>query len=408
VEAGGQIVMVDGRLCAAADATIQVTDEGLLRGDGAFEVIRLYAGRTFALREHFERLARSANSLRLPYDEGALVREVDQVVAAANGYEGAIRVVITRGGRRIIIVEPLPAEIPRSIRLVTLEYQPIGVMRGVKSLSYGANMLLRRLAQAEGAHDALLVTAAGVVLEATTAAFFYFLDGDLFTPPLDVGILDSITRRHVLEAFGGAERATVRGDLDDIGEAFLTSTIEEVHPIHQIDSRNLPVGAGTLTPHPGPTDRARVTGDSARGRSGSKMATIPTSRETRSPTMAEDQEDATWNVAEWHGKLLVDRDGEKIGKLQDVYVDVETDEPQFATVKEGFISRHLTFVPLGGITVGPDELRVVVTKQQVESAPNIEQHGDELSQADESALYHHFELNYTPIETESGRRLARR
>jgi sporulation protein YlmC with PRC-barrel domain len=138
------------------------------------------------------------------------------------------------------------------------------------------------------------------------------------------------------------------------------------------------------------------------------MATIPTSRETRSPTMAEDQEDATWNVAEWHGKLLVDRDGEKIGKLQDVYVDVETDEPQFATVKEGFISRHLTFVPLGGITVGPDELRVVVSKQQVESAPNIEQHGDELSQADESALYHHFELNYTPIETESGRRLARR
>ncbi len=124
--------------------------------------------------------------------------------------------------------------------------------------------------------------------------------------------------------------------------------------------------------------------------------------------MAEDQEDATWNVAEWHGKLLVDRDGEKIGKLQDVYVDVETDEPQFATVKEGFISRHLTFVPLGGITVGPDELRVVVSKQQVESAPNIEQHGDELSQADESALYHHFELNYTPIETESGRRLARR
>jgi uncharacterized protein YrrD len=124
--------------------------------------------------------------------------------------------------------------------------------------------------------------------------------------------------------------------------------------------------------------------------------------------MAEDQEDATWNVAEWHGKVLVDRDGEKIGKLQDVYVDVETDVPQFATVKEGFISRHLTFVPLGGITVGPDELRVVVTKEQVESAPNIEQHGDELSQADESALYHHFELNYTPIETESGRRLARR
>jgi hypothetical protein len=124
--------------------------------------------------------------------------------------------------------------------------------------------------------------------------------------------------------------------------------------------------------------------------------------------MNEQLQDAEWNVAEWQGKLLVDLNGEKIGKLQDVYVDVETDEPQFATVKEGLIGRHLTFVPLGGVKVGPDELQTAVTKAQVQDAPNIEQHGEELSQADESALYHHFELNYTPPATESGRRLARR
>ena len=124
--------------------------------------------------------------------------------------------------------------------------------------------------------------------------------------------------------------------------------------------------------------------------------------------MAEDQDRANWNVAEWHGKMLVDRNGEKIGKLQDVYVDVETDEPQFGTVKEGFIGRHLTFVPLGGLQIGPDDLQVTVTKEQVRSAPDIEMHGEELSQADESTLYHHFEMNYTPISTESGRRLARR
>ncbi len=124
--------------------------------------------------------------------------------------------------------------------------------------------------------------------------------------------------------------------------------------------------------------------------------------------MTEYQRDSEWNVADWHGKMLVDRYGERIGKLQDVYVDVETDEPQFGTVKEGFIGRHLTFVPLGGIRVGPDELQVAVSKQQVEDAPNIEQHGEELSQADESVLYHHFELNYTAPDTESGRRLARR
>jgi hypothetical protein len=122
----------------------------------------------------------------------------------------------------------------------------------------------------------------------------------------------------------------------------------------------------------------------------------------------EDREQAKWSAAEWHGKMLVDQNDEKIGKLQDVYVDVETDEPQFATVKEGFIGRHLTFVPLNGIHVGPDDLRVAVTKAQVRSAPDIEMHGEELSQEDESALYHHFEQNYTPPDTESGRRLARR
>jgi PRC-barrel domain len=126
-------------------------------------------------------------------------------------------------------------------------------------------------------------------------------------------------------------------------------------------------------------------------------------RRKEAETMANHQ-----NIAEWHGKTLVDRDGQKIGKLQDVYVDVETDEPMFGTVKEGLIGRHLTFVPLAGLTFGPDGLQMAVTREQVKSAPNIELHGDELSRADESALYHHYELNYTPPDTESGRRLARR
>jgi uncharacterized protein YrrD len=113
------------------------------------------------------------------------------------------------------------------------------------------------------------------------------------------------------------------------------------------------------------------------------------------------------NIGEWQGKDLVDCDGEKIGRLQDVYVDVETDEPMFGTVKEGLIGRHLTFVPLAGITIGPDNLKVAVSSEQVKSAPNIELHGDELSKADESTLYHHYQLNYIPPDTERGRRLAR-
>src|ERR1043166_3463043 len=77
------------------------------------------------------------------------------------------------------------------------------------------------------------------------------------------------------------------------------------------------------------------------------------------------------DIGEWHGKGLVDRNGEKIGKLEDVYVDVETNEPMFATVKEGLIGRHLTFVPLAGITIGPDNLQVTVSKEEVKTAPTI-------------------------------------
>jgi uncharacterized protein YrrD len=117
---------------------------------------------------------------------------------------------------------------------------------------------------------------------------------------------------------------------------------------------------------------------------------------------------ATWTASDWLGKVIVDTNGNKIGKLHDVYVDVENDTPQFGTVKEGFLGRHLTFVPLVGVVVGPDELRVTALKEQVRSAPDLELQGQEMSQADESALYHHFEMNYTAIASDSGRCLARR
>jgi hypothetical protein len=112
----------------------------------------------------------------------------------------------------------------------------------------------------------------------------------------------------------------------------------------------------------------------------------------------------------WQGKTLIDRDGERIGKLEDVYFDVETDRAQFGTVKARglLIRRHLAFVPLIDVTIGPDDLQVSFTKAQVRDAPTIGLESGELSQADESTLYHHYQLNYTPSATPSGRRLARR
>ena len=80
-----------------------------------------------------------------------------------------------------------------------MEYAPTRILDGVKSLSYGANMLATRLAKEQGAHEALLVTPHGRVLEAPTCSFFYSYDGaTLCTPPLSEHILDSITRRMIL------------------------------------------------------------------------------------------------------------------------------------------------------------------------------------------------------------------
>jgi sporulation protein YlmC with PRC-barrel domain len=112
-------------------------------------------------------------------------------------------------------------------------------------------------------------------------------------------------------------------------------------------------------------------------------------------------------LGDWRGKDVLDRDGEKIGKLEDVYVDTETDVEEFGTVKEGLISKHLTFVPLQEVTASPDSLRIPVAKSLVKDAPNLDT-DDDLSAFDEESVYRHYGLTYTVPTTPSGRRLGRR
>ncbi|HEY2715042.1 MAG TPA: aminotransferase class IV [Solirubrobacterales bacterium] len=238
--------VVDGRLMAAGEATIPVTDEGLLRGDGAFEVARLYAGVPFALDEHYDRLERSAQALRLEFDRPRLEAEIAALLEAAGPVDGALRFLVTRGGRRIGLVEAVPA-VPPAVALATIEYAPIAVLRGVKSLSYAANMLIKRIAAELGAEDALLVTPDGEVLEAPTSAFFYVLEGELWTPPLEAGILASITRRHLFEVSDARERRTTRADLERIEEAFIASSLREVYPVASIDGRSFDTVPGEIT-----------------------------------------------------------------------------------------------------------------------------------------------------------------
>ena len=230
------LASLDGEIMPAAEATIPVTDEGLIRGDGVFEVIRVYDGTPYAFDAHLARMERSAENLRLPVDLEAVRADSFRLLAqAGTGPDHqCLRIMITRGGRRILLTESMVA-MPDTARVMSITYSPTRILDGIKSLSYGANMLASRLAREQGYDEALLVTPHGRVLEAPTSSLFYVKEGRLLTPPLDEHILASITRALVLEVTGAEEEPCTLEELYGAEEAFLASTAREVQPVASID-----------------------------------------------------------------------------------------------------------------------------------------------------------------------------
>ncbi len=248
--AAAELCSVDGVIGPAAEATISATDEGFLRGDGVFEVIRVYGGTGFALGDHLDRMERSAANLLLewPAPRGRIEAEIGSLLEARGGgaFDGCLRLVFTRGGRRLMFTEPLPPHADR-VRLGFVTFAPTRVLDGVKSLSYAANMLSSRLARERGFDEALLVTPHGRVLEAPTSSLFWAdAGGRLFTPPLEDHILASITRERLLRLVDVEERATTTDDLLAASEAFIASTTREVHPAAAIEEHELS-GVGPRT-----------------------------------------------------------------------------------------------------------------------------------------------------------------
>src|ERR1700754_2918240 len=123
---------------------------------------------------------------------------------------------------------------------------------------------------------------------------------------------------------------------------------------------------------------------------------VPTTPTT--PIVAED-------LKSWQGSDVLDPGGEKLGKLDEVYYDTETDEPGFASVKSGTISKHVTLVPLHGATVGYDFLRVSTNKDVFKKAPSFDTDA-ELSGDDEASAYGYFGIEYASAG-QGGRRLAK-
>ena len=233
-----ELASVDGKIAPTAETTVPLKDDGLYRGDGVFEVIRLYAGRPFALAEHYDRMQRSADAIELPLDRPALEAEVDALLAQVGDAEAQLRLIVTRGGRRIAATEPVP-EHAESVAVASVVYQPTVILNGVKSLSYGANMHATRLAKATGGDEAVFVRPDGIVLEPPTSSIFWVSEGELRTTALEAGVLASITRDRLLAALAVSEGEFPLSDLLGASEAFLASTVREVQPVHSIDGTEL-------------------------------------------------------------------------------------------------------------------------------------------------------------------------
>jgi 4-amino-4-deoxychorismate lyase len=242
---------------------IHADDRGLLRGLAAFETLRVYAGRPFALDEHLARLAASATRMHLEVpDLAALAALSYEAIAAAGIADCSLRLTLTggrEGGRPVslAILGTLPADLDAlraagigviSLRLGTdprARQDAPWLLTGVKSTSYAVNMAAHEEAARRGAGDAIFVAADGTVLEGPTTNVWWRRGRTLRTPALDLGILAGVTRAWVRRlapdlGYDVAEGWYPLRDLAEAEEAFTSSSVREIMPIVRLD--DAPVG----------------------------------------------------------------------------------------------------------------------------------------------------------------------
>ena len=270
---GAGLVLIDGE---PGDGRIPVFDDGLLRGDGCFEAIRSYGGRPFALEQHLTRLAASAAALRIPLPPVTRIAGWVEVVAAAGG-DCVVRIVLTRGTtvpghqrppRCIVISHPIPAPAAELTLLpVAAPWHPAGrawELSGVKTISYAPNQAATRLAREAGFDDALLLSDSGTILEGPTFSFAWVVDGVLETAGVDLGILDSITRRWVIAESPAIGIKVIEGRFD-IGrltsatEAMAISTVKQVASVRAVGDWSYPIGEVAATLNDALSQRAQAT-----------------------------------------------------------------------------------------------------------------------------------------------------
>jgi branched-subunit amino acid aminotransferase/4-amino-4-deoxychorismate lyase len=228
------IVMIDGEVLTPGTARV-LLDDGLVRGDGVFEGLRSYGRRLRNPEEHLARMARSAARIELPFPHDMLARELERFAQITAAADCGVRVILTRSGQRIFREEPLPS-LPPSWSLAPVPHRISPLLIAAKTVSYAANMQAARVAVAAGADAPLLIRADDrAVLEGHIFSVCWLEGERVVFPSLETGILDSLTRRLMVEAIEGlAVRDVPVEELAGVDGVLCVSTVIESQPVHEI------------------------------------------------------------------------------------------------------------------------------------------------------------------------------
>lgn len=257
-------VYLNGELVDKESARISVFDHGYLYGDGVFEGIRAYNGVIFKLKEHIDRLYRSAHMimLEIPLSKQEMQEAIITTMRANNLKDAYIRVVVSRGEgdlgldprkcknpNVVIITDKIvlyPQELyEKGMEIITVPTRrniPEAINPQIKSLNYLNNILAKIEAINSGYQEAIMLNHDGFVVECTGDNIFILKENILFTPPAYLGALKGITRDTVIElarkkGIEVKEDAITRYDLYNAQECFLTGTAAEIVPVVKIDGR---------------------------------------------------------------------------------------------------------------------------------------------------------------------------
>jgi len=263
------LVYVDGSYYPKSQAKISVFDHGLLYGDGIFEGIRAYNGSVFKLKEHIDRLYRSAHMimLEIPMAKEQMIQAVLETLRKNSLKDSYIRLIVTRGVGDLGLnpkkcVKPTIIIITDTITLHKVEAKEKGVTamlswvkrdpvdatsHEIKSLNYLNSILAKIEANIAGVDEAICLDKNGFICEGVAENLFTVKNGKLFTPPSCTGALQGITAEEVMRlarrlGYDVEEKNITPYELFNAEEAFFTGTAAEIIPVREINKRTIDSG----------------------------------------------------------------------------------------------------------------------------------------------------------------------